>query len=433
MRYDLDAVRSWFPALALAHDDHPHRPRVYLDNPAGTQVPTQVIDRMARTLVECNANMGGSFRTSQEATALSHEAHAAMADFYHAASEREVVFGPNMTTLTFLMARALGPRFREGDEIITTHMEHDANFTPWWQMAAERGLVVKTLPFDRDTYEFDLDELDSLITDRTRLAALNFASNLLGTVNPIAEMSRRLHAVGALVYVDAVQYAPHGPIDVQALGCDLLVSSAYKWYGPHQGILWGREELLASLPAHKLRVVPDRSPDKFETGTQSLEGQAGVIGAIEYLQWLGTTMGAHHLASLGHLRPRAAEIHAALMAMADYERSLSLRLVAGLQGIDGVRVHGITDPAAVGRRVPTVSFSRPGTDPAAVARYLADRGIYVWSGHSYALPVVEWLGLADSGGVVRVGPTHYNTLDEIDAAVACVDDFVRQHPTTSPD
>lgn len=424
MSYDIDAVRAKFPALSLPHGDGP---RVYLDNPAGTQVPTQVIERMTAALVECNANMHGNFHTSREATELSHQAHVAMADFYHASSEREIVFGPNMTTLTFMLARVLGPRFGEGDELITTHMEHDANFTPWRTMAAERGMVVKTLPFDRDTYEFDLDELDSLITDRTRFAALNFASNLLGTINPIAEMTRRLKAVGALVHVDAVQYAPHGPIDVQSLGCDLLVSSSYKWYGPHQGILWGREELLGSLPAYKLQVVPDRTPDKFETGTQSLEGQAGVIGAIEYLRWLGTTMGADRLGTLGHTPRRTAEIHAALGAMAEYEQSLSLRLVAGLQAIDGVRVHGITDPAAVDRRVPTVSFTRLGTDPAEVAQHLDHHGVYVWNGHSYALPVVEWLGLADQGGVVRIGPTHYNTLDEIDTAVALVDDHVRRH------
>ncbi|MCB0983549.1 MAG: aminotransferase class V-fold PLP-dependent enzyme, partial [Ilumatobacter sp.] len=249
MSLDLATIRAQFPALALRHDA---RPRVYLDNPAGTQVPTVVLDRMRTTMVEHNANMHGHFRTSDEATELVHQAHLAMADFYHASSEREIVFGPNMTTLTFQMTRVLGPRFQEGDEIITTHMEHDGNNTPWRRMAAERGLVVKTLPFDRDTYEFDLAELDGLITDRTRFAAVNYASNLLGTINPIPEMCRRLRDAGVITYVDAVQYAPHGPIDVQALGCDFLVSSAYKWYGPHQGVLWGREELLQSFDAYKL-------------------------------------------------------------------------------------------------------------------------------------------------------------------------------------
>lgn len=423
MSYDIDTIRSHFPALALPHG---HGPRIYLDNPAGTQVPQQVLERMTHTMVHCNANMHGNFRTSREATEVSHEAHVAMADFYNASSEREIVFGPNMTTLTFMMTRVLGPRFSEGDELITTHMEHEGNFSPWWRMAEERGMVVKVLPFDPHTYEFDLDELDSLITERTRFAALNYASNLLGTINPVKEMTRRLKAAGALVYVDAVQYAPHGAVDVQDLGCDFLVSSAYKWYGPHQGVLWGREELLAGLRAYKLRTVADVLPDKFETGTQSLEGQAGVIGAVEYLQWLGTTMG-DVAAQPTTLRPRTREIHAAMRAMVEYEHSLSHRLVAGLQAIDGVEVRGITDPAAVDRRVPTVSFTRAGLDPEQIALHLDQHGVYVWNGHSYALPVVEFLGINDQGGVVRVGPTHYNTIGEVDTAVELVADFVQHH------
>jgi selenocysteine lyase/cysteine desulfurase len=294
-------------------------------------------------------------------------------------------------------------------------------------MAAERGMVVKTLPFDRDTYEFDLDELASLITPRTRFASLNYASNILGTINPVRQMVAMLKAAGAITYVDAVQYAPHGPIDVQAIGSDFLVASAYKFYGPHQGILHGRREVLDRLHAYKLRVVPDVPPNKFETGTQSLEGQAGVLGALEYLQWLGVGMGAEHLAHLTHLPPRTAEIHAAMIAMADYEHSLSGRLIEGLQSIEGVHVHGITDPEAFGRRVPTVSFSRPGTEPAAVATFLDEHGVYVWNGHSYALPVIEWLGLADAGGVVRIGPTHYNTLAEVDTVVELVREFVETH------
>lgn len=426
MSLDLPAVRERFPALALPHDD---RPRVYLDNPAGTQVPTVVLDRVRAAMVECNANMHGNFRTSQRATELSQQAHEAMADFYNAASPGEIVFGQNMTTLTFQMTRVLAPLFRDGDEMITTHMEHDGNNTPWRRMAAERGMVVRTLPFDRGTYEFDPADLDALINERTRFAALNFASNLLGTINPIKEMCRRLRAAGAITYVDAVQYAPHGPIDVQDLGCDLLVSSAYKWYGPHQGVLWGRQDLLQSLAAYKLSVVADQCPDKFETGTQSLEGQAGVIGAVEYLQWLGRSYGGDGGPDAGGspLPPRTREVHAALGAMADYEQALSERLVAGLQAIDGVRVHGITDRAAFTRRVPTVSFTRRGLDPADLATWLGDRGVYVWNGHSYALPVVQFLGLADAGGVVRVGPTHYNTLAEIDAAVELIDEYCRAH------
>lgn len=425
MTFDLDRIRAHFPALALQHDG---MPRVYLDNPAGTQVPHEVLDRMQAAMVGCNANMHGNFRTSRDATELVHQAHVAMADFYHAASPDEIVFGPNMTTLTFMMARVIGPLCQPGDEIITTHMEHDGNNTPWRRMAEDHGLVVKTLPWSRDTYEFDLDEFDALITPRTKFASLNYASNILGTINPVPQMVAKLKEVGAITYVDAVQYAPHGPIDVQALGCDFLVSSSYKYYGPHQGVLWGRGELLDRLRAYKLRVVPDRAPDKFETGCQSLEGQAGVIGAVEYLQWLGTTMGSSYLdRSPAHLPRRTAEIHAAMAAMAEYEYSLSGRLIAGLQAIDGVQVHGITDPASFERRVPTVSFSRAGTQPADVAGFLDQHGVYVWNGHNYALPVIEWLGLEAAGGVVRIGPTHYNTIEEVDRAVELVAEFVSAH------
>ncbi len=418
--FDLTRVRQQFPALALEHA--PGVARTYLDNPAGTQVPNQVLDRVRAALVECNANMHGKFRTTRAATALSDEAHSAMADLYNAVSPEEIVFGPNMTTLTFMMTRVLGPRFREGDEIITTHMEHDGNNTPWRTMAAERGLVVKTLPFDPHTYEFDLSRLDELITERTRFAALNHASNLLGTINDVKAMCAKLRDAGALTYVDSVQYAPHGPVDVQHLGCDFLVSSAYKWYGPHQGILWGRHELLQELRAYKLSVVDDESPGKFETGTQSLEGQAGVLGAVEYLQWVGREMGTAHTPTDRGMRPRTRELHAAMNAMAHHEVALSERLIGGLQAIPGVTVHGITDPEAFARRVPTVSFTHPQVDPAALAVFLDTHGVYVWNGHNYALPVVQFLGIGE-GGVVRVGPTHYNTVAEVDRAVELVAEY----------
>lgn len=423
MPLDLPSIRAQFPALALRHDEHP---RTYLDNPAGTQVPQRVLDRMVEALVEFNANMHGCFRTTELATDLVDRAHAFMADFVNARSTDEIVFGPNMTTLTFMIARALGPRFAEGDEMITTRMEHEANNSPWRIMAAERGMVVKTVGFNSDTYELDLDELDSLITERTRFASINYASNLLGTINPVREMVAKLRAVGALTYIDAVQFAPHGAIDVQDLDCDFLACSPYKFYGPHQGVLWGRQELLQTLPSYKLRVVADELPGRWETGTQSLEGQAGTIGALEYIAALGVEQGAEHRPTTPGLSERTRDLHAGMRAMAHYEESLSERLVGGLQAIAGVRVHGITDPAAFSRRVPTVSFTADGMDPAKMAVFLNDHGVYVWNGHSYALPVVEWIGIHDAGGVVRVGPTHYNTLDEIDLAVALIEQFLRR-------
>ena len=413
---NIDLIRSQFPALALQHDG---QPRTYLDNPAGTQVPNHVLDAMRTAMVEFNANMHGCFRTSELATELEHEAHRAMADFYHAPSADEITFGPNMTTLTFQMTRVLGPLFKEGDEIITTHMEHDGNNTPWRRMAADRGLVVKTVPWSRDTYEFDLAELERLITPRTKFASLNYASNILGTINPIKQMVAMLKAAGVITYVDAVQFAPHGAVDVQDLGCDFLVASAYKFYGPHQGILFGRREITEPLDAYKLRVVPNQIPDKYETGTQSLEGQAGVLGAIEYMRWYASEFAGSHVAAekAAGRNDRTAHIHGAMHAMVEYEQTLSRRLIEGLHTIPGVKVHGITDPAAFDRRVPTVSITHPSLDPAAAATFLGERGVYVWNGHSYALPVIEFLGLENKGGVLRIGPTHYNTVEEIDRIV----------------
>jgi cysteine desulfurase family protein (TIGR01976 family) len=313
MVLDIAKVRAQFPALALTDRGGP---RVYFDNPAGTQVPQIVVDRMVSALIDSNANMNGNFRTSREATEISRQAHLAMADFFNANSENEVIFGPNMTSLTFMMARVLATQFSPGDEIILTQMEHDGNASPWRIMAEEHGLIVKRLEFDRNTYEIDLGLLDSLITPRTKFAAINYSSNILGTINDVKAMCTKYRAAGVLTYVDAVQFAPHGAIDVQDLGCDFLVASAYKFYGPHQGVLWGREELLNSLPAYKLRVVKDVSPGRYETGTQSLEGQAGTHGALEYMQWVGTTMGQEHLNDNPNHRQRTREIHAGLKAMA---------------------------------------------------------------------------------------------------------------------
>jgi cysteine desulfurase family protein (TIGR01976 family) len=419
MSLDLDHIRPLFPAL----DVHDHgRRRTYLDNPAGTQVPRQVIDRMLHALVHCNANMGGNFTTTREATELSHLAHVAMADFYNASSDREIVFGPNSTSLTFVVTRAIAHLFEEGDEIIVTRMEHDANASPWRILAEERGLVIKRLDFDRSTYQLDLDQLDELITPRTRFAAINYASNVLGTINDVREICRRIRAAGGLTYIDAVQFAPHGPIDVQDIGCDFLVASAYKFYGPHQGVLWAREELLERLHPYKLRVASNDLPGRFETGTQSLEGQAGTLGAVEYLEWVGKTMGAEFQGT--NANQRTDHVHAGLRAMAAYEETLSTRLINGFLHLDGVVVHGITDPAQFAKRVPTVSISKPGMQPAAMASALDEKGIFVWDGHSYAIDVIEWLGLADRGGVVRFGPTHYNTIEEIDFALAAVADFL---------
>ncbi len=405
MNYDLDAIRAEFPALFIEDDG---QPRIYFDNPAGTQVPQRVIDANSRCLVEANANLGGYFVTSRRADEVVDEAHAAMADLLNAASPDEIVFGQNMTTLTFHLSRSIGRALAPGDEIVLSRMCHDANVTPWTMLAEDRGLVVRWLEFDTETFEFDLARLDALLTDRTKLVCVGGASNLTGTINDVATIAAKARAAGAWTFVDAVQLAPHVAIDVQALGCDFLACSAYKFFGPHQGILWGRRELLESLVPYKLRPAPNALPGRFETGTLSHEGMAGTTAAVDYFAWIGRTQAGCEEGG------RRQQVHAALDYLFEYERRLAARLVDGLQDLRGVRVLGITEPAAMERRVPTVAFVAEGARPATIAEALAARGIFVWSGHNYAVEVAKSLGIYDSGGAVRVGPVHYNSEAEID-------------------
>jgi cysteine desulfurase family protein (TIGR01976 family) len=307
-------------------------------------------------------------------------------------------------------------------------MEHDGNSTPWKIMAEERGLVIKRLDFDPHTYQFDLRELDSMLTERTRFAAINAASNVLGTINDVTEICRRVREAGGMTYVDAVQYTPHVPVDVQALGCDFLVCSAYKFFGPHQGVLWGREEALDRLRPYKLRAAPNGLPDRLETGCPSFEGQAGTLGAVDYIEWVGETMAGEFKAAYAHLTGRRRALHAAMSAMGAYEQELGARLIAGLKQVPGVVIHGITDPAKFAHRVPTVSITVPGVDPGWIAGELARRGVFLWNGSAYALDVVERLDLADKGGFVRFGPAHYNTVEEVDYAIACLQEILVAAP-----
>lgn len=411
MSIDIGKIREQFPSLSVTDSG---RPRIYFDNPGGTQVPQTVIDRMVACLIQSNANLGGYFPSSRSADALVAEAHEAMADFLNAASPAEIVFGQNMTSLTFHISRSLAKRFSPGDEIIVTRMDHDANISPWLLLARDNDLKVRWLDFDPNRFEFDVAALDAILTPRTRLAAINFASNATGTINDVKTLAAKAKAAGALVYVDAVQYAPHGPIDVQDLGCDFLVCSSYKFFGPHQGILWGRQAVLEELEAYKVRPATDALPGRFETGTMSHEGMAGVSGAVDYLAWIGETMGGMHQSRWSRFTGRRKFVHAAMDCLFDYEMSLTKRLIDGLAGIPGVTVQGITDPAALRRRVPTVSFTVEGHRPVALAEALARDNIFVWDGHNYAVEVIARLGLADKGGVLRVGIAHYNTADEVD-------------------
>jgi cysteine desulfurase family protein (TIGR01976 family) len=404
---DVELIREQFPSLAETDAGHP---RIYLDNPAGTQVPQIVADRMTDCLLYRSANIGGYFRTSELAGEVADEARSAMVDFLNAPSPDEIIFGQNMTSITFHLARSIGQHLQPGDEIVVTRMDHDANVEPWKLMARDFGLEVRYLPFDTTTFEFDLGELDTLLTEKTRLVCFGGASNLTGTINDVKAICERVRDAGAWSFVDAVQSAPHIVSDVQAFGCDFFVCSAYKFFGPHQGILWGRRDVLEQLQPYKVRPAPATLPWSFETGTQSHEGMAGTAAAVDYFAWLGTEMA-------GAKGTRREAICSALDLLFDYERELADRLVGGLMSLDGVRVLGITDEAAMPRRVPTVSFVHERHSPSHIARALAERNIFAWSGHNYALELARVLNIEKSGGGVRIGPVHYNTLDEIDVLI----------------
>ena len=407
MPFDLDAVRAQFPALTLTDNG---KRRIYFDNPAGTQVPRTVANAMSRCLLETNANAGGRFITSQAVDNVIESARAAMADFLNAETPDEIVFGQNMTTITLHMSRSIGRLFSRGDEIILSRMDHDANVWPWVLIARDLGLEVKWLSFNTETFEFDLDLLDELFSDRTRLVCIGGASNLLGTINDVAAVCARARSAGALTYVDGVQSVPHVATDVREIGCDFLACSPYKFFGPHQGVLYGRRELLERLEPYKVRPAPENYPGCFETGTQCHEGFAGITAAVEYFAWIGESMAG--------ASGRRSALTAAMDILFEYEKVLAERLIDGLLDIDDVRILGISDKQALDRRVPTVSFTHSRVAPADIAQGLADDNIFVWSGHNYAVEVARSLDILESGGAVRIGPVHYNSLDEVDETLA---------------
>lgn len=406
MNLDLSLVRQQFPAL--------RRPALFLDNPAGTQVAYQVIERISAYLTQHNANHGGAFATAIESDALLDEAHAAMADLLNAARPEEIIFGANMTTLTLHISRSIARTWNPGDCIVVTRLDHDANITPWTLAAEDRGVRVRWVDFHPEDGTLDLDDMKAALQEKPRLVAVGYASNALGTINPLDEIIPLAHAAGALVYVDAVQYAPHGPIDVQKLGCDFLVCSSYKFFGPHAGILYGRYQLLDELKAYKVRPATNSLPGKYETGTQNHEGIAGVLGAVEYLEWLGVNFGGEYAGELaGSYQGRRLHLKQALHAIRSYELEISHTLIDVLEETPGVAVYGLRDPQRFAWRVPTFSFTVQGHHPREVAERLAQQDIFVWDGNYYALAVTERLELEESGGMVRVGPVHYNTLDEV--------------------
>jgi cysteine desulfurase family protein (TIGR01976 family) len=400
--FDVEALRRRFPALALAHDG---RPMTFFDGPGGTQVPDSVIDAVTRYYRESNANSGGPFATSARSDAIAEEAHVAAADLFGAAGPEEITFGPNMTSLTFHVSRSLGATMAPGDEIVVTGLDHEANVGPWRSIAADRGLTVRSVAVRPDDVTLDIDDLDRQLGPKTRLVAVGWASNAVGSINPVAEIARRAHAVGALVYVDAVHWAPHGPIDVRAVDADLVVCSAYKFFGPHAGLLYGRRDVLDRLPSYKIRPAHHR----FETGTMNFEGLAGTLAAIEYLADIGRSQGG----AAGAASRREA-ILAGMRAIRAYEMGLFDRLAEGLAAIPGSRLYGISDPARFAERTPTAAVRFDGISPEAVSVALGREGIATWHGDFYATGLIETLGLGDSGGVLRIGLTHYNTAAEVD-------------------
>lgn len=420
MTFDLEQIRAQFPALAITDGD---MPRTYFDNPGGTQVPKMVVDRMSRCLIESNANIQGGFRTSNLADAIIADAHEAIADLLNAPSADEIIFGQNMTTLTLHMSRSIGRCFNRGDEIILSRMDHDANVGPWLLLARDLGLVVRWMPFNTETFEFDLDHYDELLTDKTRLVCVCGASNMIGTINDIKTICRKAHEAGAWAYIDAVQSVPHISTDVQDLDCDFLVCSPYKFFGPHQGTLWGKRELLEMLEPYKVRPATDAIPGCFETGTQNHEGMAGTAAAVDYFAWIGETMAGQFHAANERFSGRRKYVHAAMDCLFAYERDLAKQLINGLQQSRGVRIHGITAADAMDRRVPTVSFTVQGMSAEAIASEMAAQNIFVWSGNYYAVEVARSLGIYDTGAV-RIGPVHYNSAAEIDHFLNCLDNIM---------
>ncbi len=419
MTLDSARIRKSFPALS--------RPVIFLDNPGGTQIAYQSLERIQKYLVETNANHGGNFPTSRASDAVIEQARAAAADFLNAARTEEIVLGPNMTTLTFRISRAMGALFKPGDTLVVTRLDHDANVTPWVRLAEDQQLRIRTVDFNPATGMLDLDDLKSALSDGVRLLAVGYASNALGTVNPLCDIIDVAHQAGALVYVDAVQYAPHGPIDVQRLDCDFLVCSAYKFFGPHVGLLYGRYDLLDNLRAYRVRPAPAAPPGKFETGTNNFEGIAGLLGALEYLEWLGKEFGAdfYDLYSEEY-EGRRLTLKQAMSAIRSYEYELSRKMLDVLHSIPGLHLYGPDNSRHLENRVPTFAFTLENHTPDEAATFLGERGINVWNGNFYALSVTERLGLEDQGGLIRVGAVHYNTLEEIDRLAEALSDLVKR-------
>jgi cysteine desulfurase family protein (TIGR01976 family) len=399
---DLAWVRLQFPALAQSVDGHP---AVFLDGPGGTQVPQRVIDAMAEYLARNNANTGGAYPTSRNTDRMIAEARSAMADFLNCDSD-EIVFGQNMTTLTFAISRALGRELGPGDEIVLTLLDHDANFSPW-KALEEKGVTVRAAKFNEDDCTLDMDDLAAKIGPRTKLVAVGYASNAVGTINNVAEVVRLARQAGALSYIDAVHYAPHGLIDVRALNCDYLVCSTYKFFGPHMGVLYGKREHLKKSRPYKVRPSSDNIPSRWETGTLNHECIAGIKACVDYWEDLGRHANPA-------VRTRRAAILAAHEAVHKHERKMMETMIQGLLAIPGLKLYGISDPPRFDHRCATFVIRIEGHTPLELATKLGARGFFTWDGNYYALNLTEQLDVERLGGFLRIGLVHYNTMEEVE-------------------
>jgi|CZKH01.1.fsa_nt_gi cysteine desulfurase family protein (TIGR01976 family) len=435
---DISYVRAQFPALTQTVNRHP---AAFLDGPGGTQVPQRVIDAISGYLRRDNANTGGAYATSRRTDAMLADARAAMADFLHCGAD-EIVFGPNMTTLTYAMSRAIGRDLGPGDEILATRLDHDANVSPWLALE-EKGVTIRWAEIHEENCTLDLADLASKINERTKLIAVGYASNAVGTINPVKEIVRLAHAAGALAYVDAVHYGPHGLIDVAALDCDFLVCSTYKFFGPHMGVLFGKREHLARLRPYKVRPLTDAIPNRWEWGTLNHECIAGISACVDYIADLGrraltnvgtaapsTSSGQALGCPSSEARPadRRSAIVVAFEAIHHYEHGLMNRLILGLQQTPNLKIFGITDPARFAERCPTLALrvinQTAGQTPLALATKLGEQGFFTWDGNYYALNLTERLDVEKSGGFLRIGLVHYNTVEEVDRLLAALREMV---------
>lgn len=420
MPFDVIALRSHFPALAREQNG---RPVAYFDGPAGTQTPQSVADAVAECLLRHNANSGAPFATSVEADAILDGARRAMADLLGASDPDEIAFGPNMTTLTLAASRAIARTWRPGDEIIVSRLDHDANVTPWVLAARDAGATVKHIEVNRADCTLDQQSFDAALTGRTKLVAVGLASNAVGTINPVRDIAAQAKAVGALTWIDAVHYGPHGLIDVEEIGCDFLVCSAYKFFGPHVGILWSRRELLESIQPYKLRTSSDDLPGRWMTGTQNHEGIAGVTAAVDYLASIGNDGASAGDSLRSTPSTRRESLSNAFHQIVQYERELGVRLIAGLQQLPNLTIWGIADRERFHERVPTVSVTHSALTPDKIATKLAERGLWTWAGNHYALPLTEALRL-EPHGTLRIGLVHYNTAEEVDRLLGALAEIV---------